>query len=84
MMRFLDKPLPPPDEDDVFMYYRLYWIEEYEYPISAKLYHDVDNKKQFKVMRENYSMKSSGEEEFHDMEIGDSSQVVAKILVHRR
>ena len=34
-------------------------------------------------MRENYSMKSSGEEEFNDMEIGEYSQVVAKLLVHR-
>ena len=45
MMRFLDSPLPPPDEDDVFMYYRLYWIEEMEYPNSGKLYHDSDTKK---------------------------------------
>ena len=29
-------------------------------------------------------MKSSGEEEYNDMEIGESSQVVAKLLVHRK
>ena len=45
MMRFLDVPNPMPDEDDVDMYYRLYWIDEMNYPGSGKVYHDGDNKK---------------------------------------
>lgn len=67
MMRFLDKPLPTPDEKHIKSYYRLYWIEEHEYPNSGILTHNADNKKQFKVSRENYSMKRTGEEEFNDM-----------------
>ena len=45
MMRFLESPTPPPDPDDVNMYYRLYWIDEMKCPGSGKLYHDVDTKK---------------------------------------
>ena len=45
MMRFLDKPCPPPDEKQVKSYYRLYWIEEFEYPNSGILFHSADNKK---------------------------------------